>query len=408
MKKKNLTIKLSDIEKARNFLKTLIKPTPLLHNQWLSKYLGFECYLKLENMLPVGSFKLRGAAYKISQLSSVERKRGVICASAGNHAQGVAWASNKLGVKATIVMPLGASLVKIQNTRAFGAEVILHGNSYDDAFSEAIRLAKKNKKTYVHAFEDEDVVAGQGTVGLEILDQLPEVDAIIASIGGGGLLSGIAVAIKNLKPSVELYGCQAEGAPSMYQSFKQNKPITLEHIETFADGIAVRSAKPSMIKLLKPHLKSIVLANDEEIAQAMLTLLEKAKIVAEASAAISLVAAEKLKKKLKGKKVVIVICGGNVDVNVIGRVIDRGLIMSGRRIRVNVHIQDIPGALSRLTTVLASEGANILQAIHDRNELSTGLKETGVELTLETRGPEHSKKVLNALKSIVTRLDILH
>jgi threonine dehydratase len=405
---KQATVTLADIEQARQFLKTLIEPTPLLYNQWLSQILGFECYLKLENMLPIGSFKMRGAAYKISTLTPAEKKKGVICASAGNHAQGVAWAARHLHVDATIVMPEGASLVKVQNTRALGAKVVLQGATYDEAFAHASTIARRTGKVFVHAFEDSAVIAGQGTIGLEIMDQLPEVDAVIGSLGGGGLMAGTGTALKALKPKVKVYGCQAVGAPSIYKSFKTKRAVTLDHVDTFADGIAVRSAKPAMLKILKNVLDDIWLADDEAIASSMLMLMEKAKVVAEASAAISLSVAEQMKHKLKGKKVVIIICGGNVDVNVLGRVIDRGLIKAGRRIRLNVHISDRPGSLSALTGVIAAAGANVVQAIHDRGELSTGLNETGVELTLETRGPEHTKELLKKLRGAVTKLDMLH
>ncbi len=405
---KQATVSLADIEQARQFLKTIIEPTPLLYNQWLSQSLGFECYLKLENMLPIGSFKLRGAAYKISTLTSQQKRKGVICASAGNHAQGVAWGARHLGVDATIVMPEGASLVKVQSTKALGAKIIFHGNSYDEAFTEASAIARRTGKVFVHAFEDKSVMAGQGTIGLEIVDQLPEVDAVIGSIGGGGLMAGVGTALKALKPQIKIYGCQAAGAPAIYRALKSHKALTLDRVDTFADGIAVRSAKPAMLKILRGVLDGIYLADDEAIAESMLTLMEKAKTVAEASAAITLSIAQNIRSKLKGQKVVLIICGGNVDVNVLGRVIDRGLIKAGRRIRLNVHISDRPGSLSALTGVIAAAGANILQAIHDRGELSTGLNETGVELTLETRGPEHTKELLKKLRTVVTQLDMLH
>jgi threonine dehydratase len=408
MKSQIIKIDLAEIERANQFMRTIIDPTPLLKNTWLSKQLGFECYLKLESMLPVGSFKLRGAAYKISKLSPTQKKKGVICASAGNHAQGVAWASKMLGTTAVVVMPKSASLVKVQNTKALGAQVILHGTNYDEAYDEAKRISRVTGKAFVHAFEDSDVVAGQGTIGLELIEQLPEVDAVIASVGGGGLLAGLSTAIRAVKPGVKIYGCQAIGANAMYQSFTKGKAIALPAVNTFADGIAVRKASPSMYKILKKTIDGIYEADDEEIAESMLLLLEKAKIIAEASAAICLTVAEKIKSKLRGKNVVIVICGGNVDVNVIGRVIDRGLIKSGRRLRVNVWIRDIPGSLSQLTGIIAGSGANILQAIHDRNERSLGLKETAVELTLETRGHDHSKEILATLKKQVLRLDVLN
>ena len=403
---KNIT--LGDIEKARRFLSSILPPTPLLYNQWLSDSLGVELYLKLENMQPIGSFKIRGASYRISRLSKEQRRRGVICASAGNHAQGVAWGSRHLGVRATIVMPTGAPLVKVQNTKALGAKVLLEGRNYDDAYRAAKKLAHRTGQVYVHAFEDPDVIAGQGTVGLEILDQLPNVDCVIASLGGGGLMAGMATAIKAMRPHVKLIGCQASGAPSLAEAFKRGHAVKLSHVDTFADGIAVAESRPSMFKILKKYLDEVVVADDEAIAESILTLLEKGKVIAEASGAIPLAIVDRLRGRLKGQKVVLVISGGNLDVNVLGRVIDRGLIKAGRRVRVNVLISDTPGSLSRLTGLIAAEGANILQAIHDRNELATGLNKTGVELTLETKGPEHTRSLIMALKAEASQVEVLH
>lgn len=403
-----IAVTLADVEKARQFLREILEPTPLLRNQWLSDSLGFDCYLKLENMQPIGSFKIRGATYKISQLTKEQRRRGVICASAGNHAQGVAWGSRHLGVDAVIVMPVTAPLVKVLNTKALGARIILEGRNYDEAFAAAKRLARETGRVYVHAFADEAVIAGQGTIGLEILEQLPDVDAIVGSLGGGGMMAGVATAVKALRPGVKLIGCQATGADALFRSFKTGKSVLLDRVETIADGIAVAASHPAMVKLLRHGLDQVDEVDDEAISEAMLTLLEKAKIICEASGAITLSVAERLRKKLKGKKVVLIISGGNVDVNVLGRIIERGLIKAGRRVRVNVHISDAPGSLNKLTGLLAEEGANIIQAIHDRNELSTRLNETGVELTLETRGPEHTRALLQRLETAVTHIDVLH
>jgi threonine dehydratase len=403
-----LNVTLADIQNAKNELAKYLEPSPLLYNSWLSEQLGCQLYLKLENMQPIGSFKIRGATYKISRLTPAERKRGVIAASAGNHAQGVAWGSRKLGTSALIVMPKSAPLVKVQNTRSLGAEIVQEGENYQEAFQAAQLIAKKTGRVFVHAFEDEAVISGQGTVGLEILEQLPDPDFVVASIGGGGLMAGISTVIKALRPQTRLIGCQASGAPAMVRSLLEGKAITLENVDTFADGIAVSRASEAIRRILAPKLDEILEADDEAMATAVLTLMEKAKTVVEASGALPLAVLEQVRKKIRGKKVVVVISGGNIDVNVLGRIIDRGLIRAGRRVRVNVLMSDRTGSLARLTDLIARQGANILQAIHDRNELSTRIDQTEVALTLETRGPEHSKAVVDALRAHVVRLELVH
>ena len=404
MKKTELLVGLKEIQEARIVLAKYLPPSPLLQNAWLSETYGCELYFKMKNMQPIGSFKIRGATYKISCLNADERKRGVIAASAGNHAQGVAWGSKKLGVKATIVMPRSAPIVKIQNTRALGAEVILEGDNYDEAYTTAIRISAESGAVYVHAFEDEKVVAGQGGVGLEILEQLPDVDAIFSAIGGGGLMAGIALAVKELRPGVKLVGCQAAGSPSMIESIQQGRAVKLEKAETFADGIKVREASEAIRKILAPRMDYMLQADDETIAAAVLAMMEKVKVIAEGAGALPLAVLDQLKLELKGKKVVLVVGGGNIDVNVLSRIIDRGLIRAGRRLRVNVLISDLPGSLARLTALIAQQEANIIQAIHDRNEPSTKINQTEVELTLETKGHEHSHEVIVALQQHVLRL----
>ncbi len=405
---KSLELTLAEIQTAKMELAKYLEPTPLLPNTWLSELLGCELFLKLENMQPIGSFKIRGASYKISQLSASERKRGVIAASAGNHAQGVAWGSRKHGTSALIVMPKNAPLIKVQNTRTLGAEVVLEGDSLKEAFVAATRIARKSGRVLVHPFEDRHVIAGQGTVGLEILEQLPDPDFIVGSIGGGGLMSGIGLTVKALRPQTKLYGCQASGAASMVRSFAKGKAVELESVDTFADGIAVGRASEPMRKVLAARLDGILEADDEAIAAAVLMLLEKAKTITEGSGALPLAVLEKMRKQINGKKVVIIVSGGNIDVNVLSRIIDRGLIRAGRRLRVNVLMSDRPGSLARLTALIAQEGANIIQAIHDRSEPSTQIDQTEVALTLETRGPEHSAAVIAALQAHVVRLELAH
>ena len=395
----------ADIQTAQSELSRFLSPTPLLRSAWLSDALHCELYLKLETMSAIGSFKIRGASYKISRLSEAEKKAGVIAASAGNHAQGVAWGSRRYGVDAVIVMPKSAPLTKVLNTQALGAKVILEGDSYDEAFAAAQRIQNETGRTYIHAYLDTDVIAGQGTVGLEILSQLPETEWIISSMGGGGLLAGIAIVCKELSPSVRLIGGQAEGAASLVRSIETGKAVKSAKAETFADGIAIAEAKEPMRALLAPLLSEVHTVNDEAIASAVLTLLEKAKVVAEGAGALPLAIAEKIQAELKGKKVVLVIGGGNIDVNLLGRIIDRGLIRAGRRLRVNAVISDRPGSLNRLTQIIAREGGSILQVIHDRNEPGTTIDQTDVQMTLETRGPDHSRALIQAIKDQVIRLD---
>jgi threonine dehydratase len=401
-----LCVTLADIQTARRELGAYLSPSPLIANPWLSEALGCELYFKLENMHPIGSFKIRGATYRITQLTPEEKKRGVIAASAGNHAQGVAWGAKRVGVQATIVMPKGATLMKVQNTRALGAEVILEGDSYDQAYEAAQERAKKTGQVFVPAFDDPFVVAGQGTVGLEILEQLPDVDAVIASVGGGGLMAGLCLAMKPLRPEVELVACQASGAPSMLKSIVEGKAIALDRVDTFADGIAVARASERIRRILAPNLGAFLEADDEAIAAAVLTLLEKAKIVVEGSGAVPLAVLQQNFERFRGRKVVVVISGGNIDVNLLSRIIDRGLTLAGRRLRLNVMLSDRPGSLARLTDLIAKQGANVLQAIHDRNEPSVKIDQTEIFLTLETRGQEHSEALIRALIDAGVRLEV--
>ncbi|MBY0472369.1 threonine ammonia-lyase [bacterium] len=408
MKEKSFEVTLENIQDANKVLKTYLPASPLLRNSWLSDTFGCDLYLKLENMQPIGSFKIRGATYKISKLKPEERAKGVIAASAGNHAQGVAWGSKKLGTSALIVMPKSAPLMKIQNTKSLGAEVVLEGDRYDEAYAHAQELAKKTGRVFIHAFEDPEVIAGQGSIGLEILEQLPDVDVVVSAIGGGGLLAGTAIALKSLKPSVKTVGCQAAGADSMIRSIQQGKAITAERIDTFADGIAVAKASEVMRKILSEHVDLVVEESDEAIASSIVMLIEKAKIVAEGAGALPLAVLEKIRGEIRGKKVVVVVGGGNIDVNVLARIIDRGLIRAGRRLRINVLMSDRVGSLARLTSLIAQQGANIIQAIHDRSEPSTTIDLTEVALTLETRGPEHSQELIKALKEQVIRIELAH
>lgn len=403
-----MKVTLADVERARSVLTKFLEPTPLLFNRRLSDQLGCQIYLKLENMQPVGSFKIRGATYKISKLTPQQRRRGVITASAGNHAQGVAWGSSQFKIKSTIYMPVNAPITKVESTSALGAKIVLAGENYDEAYAAAKKEANKTGAVFVHPYADADVIAGQGTVGLELIDQLPDMDVVVGSMGGGGLMSGVGTVIKEFKPSVKIVGTQASGAKSLVESIRRHHVYSTGSADTFADGIKVIQPNKDVFNILKKVIDITATADDEATAAAVLTLMEKAKVVAEGAAAVSLAVVEQLKSKFKGKKVVILICGGNIDVNVLGRIIDSGLIRSGRRVRVNVVISDKPGSLSKLTELIAKEGANILQAIHDRGSAAAGINKTGVELTLETRGHDHSQHVINALRATVARIEVLH
>lgn len=388
---------LKDIQKAREVLRKILPETPLIRNEWLSRRYECDVYLKLEILQPVGSFKIRGATYRISQLTDDEKKKGVLAASAGNHAQGVAWGAREFGTSALIVMPETAPIMKIQNTKNLGAEVHLEGENYEGSYQAAQKIIAETGRTYVHAFHDPLVIAGQGTLGLEILDQLPDVDYVVASIGGGGLLSGMGIALKSLRPSVQLIGCQAKNASAMVKSLQHHQLQKSDFKGTFADGIAVGSANPDMFAILDGLVDRVFESDEDEIAMNVLRFMERAKLVVEGSGAIILGALDRYKDEMRGKKVVLVVCGGNIDVNVVSRIIERGLIRLGRRIHLKVQISDKPGSLSKLTALIGSLQANILQAIHDRTDTRMRLDETDVELLLETRGKDHSAEVIRAL-----------
>lgn len=403
---KQLKVTIDDILAARKSLEKLLKPTPLIFNEWLSERLKCEVHLKLETIQPIGSFKLRGATHKIASLSADEKKAGVIAASAGNHAQGVAWGAKKHGVKSLIVMPRNATLIKVQNTKALGAEILQEGDTYDEAYQAASRIAKETGRTFVHAYQDPYVIAGQGTVGLEILEQLPDADAVIASIGGGGLMGGIGIVMKAQKPSVVVVGAQSSGAPSMVESAKQGRAIKLDGVHTFADGIAVRAATEPMFHLLKENVDRFVEVGEEDIAGSVLELIEKAKVVSEGAGAVPLAALTQHAKDFKGKKVVLVVSGGNIDVNLLGRILERGLTKAGRRLRMNVLIPDTPGSLAKISSIIGEQGGSIIQAFHDRGDPFTKIDETEVVLTVETKGHDHSNRILEAVRAASVRVEI--
>ncbi|MFY7992334.1 MAG: threonine ammonia-lyase [Bacteriovoracaceae bacterium] len=397
-----MKIQLADFKKASKVLQKHIAPSPLIYNEWLSKQYNCEIYLKLENMLPIGSFKMRGATNKISAMTAAEKKQGVLAVSAGNHAQGVAWAAQKFGVKATIIMPEGSPLTKIKNTESLGAKVILHGQSIEDGFDYAKELMKKKKMTFVHPYNDPAVIAGQGSVGFELIEQIPDMDFVFSSIGGGGLVSGLGSVIKELKPKVKIYAGQAAGCSSMVESIKRKRVYQTGIASTFADGIRVKVVAEPIYNILKNVVDEVGAIEDEKIAWGVLQLLEKARVIAEGAGALPLALFDTFYKKnpnkFKNKKVVIVVCGGNIDVNLLERIIDKGMIESNRKVRLLIPIIDRPGSLNHITGIIKDTGANILQAIHDRESHTTGLTGTNVLFTLETKGGDHLELLLKELR----------
>jgi threonine dehydratase len=390
-------ITLGDIERARERLRDAIYMTPCPRSATLSARAGCELHLKLENLQMTGSFKERGAFNKLAELSDAQRAGGVIAASAGNHAQGLAFVAKRFGVRATIVMPLATPLIKVSATRAHGATVLLVGESYDDAAAEAERLAAERGLTLVPPFDDDAVIAGQGTLGLELLEQVPDVDAVVLPVGGGGLASGVATAIKSLRPDVAIYGAQTALVPAMHAALAHGAPLRVDAARTLADGIAVRVVSPRTFEIVSRTLERVVLLDEEEIAAAILTLLELEKTVAEGAGAVALAAVLQGELPIAGKRVVAVVSGGNIDVNLLSRVIDRGLVKSCRCMRLWVLIPDVPGSLAALLATTAKLKANVLQVHHDRLAARTEPGQTAVELVLETRGFEHVAEIEAAI-----------
>ena len=388
---------LEKIYKASEVLKEVAGKTDILAASKI--FCDNHIFLKTENIQSTGSFKVRGAYFKISELTEEEKKRGVIACSAGNHAQGVALAATKHGVKSLICLPEGAPISKIQATKGYGADVCLVKGVYDDAYQKALELKEQYGYTFVHPFDDEDVIAGQGTVALEILEDMPKVDAIVVPIGGGGLISGIAYTIKNLKSKIKVYGVQAEGAPSMYRSVKEGAPITLDEVNTIADGIAVKHPGTLTYELTKKYVDDIFTVSEDEIATAIVTLMERKKMVAEGAGAVSVAAAMFNKLPLKDKNVVCIVSGGNIDVNKLSRVITRGLINSGRRCSLTLRLMDKPGQFSEVARVLAEHGANVISAFHERASTDADINFCYIKLDLETRDFEHIETIKHALEA---------
>ena len=376
-------ITLDKIYHAAFVLKEVARRTDLIHAPNLVK--DTELYLKTENLQVTGSFKLRGAYYKISQLTDEQKKAGIIACSAGNHAQGVALAATRQGAKSVVYMPDSAPISKVEATKRLGAEVVLVDGAYDDAYAAALKAQQETGATFIHPFDDDEVIAGQGTIGLEILEQMRDVDAVIVPIGGGGLISGVAFAIKQLQPSVKVYGVQASNAPSMFESHRQGHQITLDTVHTFADGIAVKHPGDTTFSLVEQYVDDIVTVSEDEIAAAILATIEKQKLIAEGAGAVSVAAAMFHKLPIQGKKVVCLVSGGNIDVNILSRVITRGLVTSGRNANLVIALEDKPGQLVGVSKIISSCGANVISVRHERSDPNMAISSCFLRVGMETR-----------------------
>ncbi len=394
---------LEKIQHAAEVLKEAIFHTDVIHASALSD--EYELYLKTENLQKTGSFKLRGAYYKISQLSPEEKKRGVVACSAGNHAQGVALAATKNGIPSLICLPDGAPISKVEATKGYGAEVCLVQGVYDDAYQRALQIKEERGLTFIHPFDDEDVIAGQGTIGLEILQQLPDVDAIVVPIGGGGLISGVAFAVKAINPKVKVYGVQASGAPSMLNSLRDKKIQSLPSVSTIADGIAVKQPGENTFHYCSRFVDGVVAVSDDEIAAAILALMEKQKVVCEGAGATPVAALMTNKlPQLKGKKVVCVTSGGNIDVSILNRVVQRGLLMSGRQFTVNVELLDKPGQLVTVSQIIAACGGNVIGVHHEHAHAGSAVIGCFLRIDIETRNFAHIAQIRTELEKAGFRL----
>ena len=387
---------IDNVYRARNALKDVARKTDVIHALKLNP--ESDIYLKTENLQITGSFKVRGAYYKMTRLSQEEKARGVVACSAGNHAQGVALAAKENGIKAVICLPDGAPISKVEATKSYGAEVCLVKGVYDDAYKKALQLRDEQGYTFLHPFDDEDVIAGQGTIALEILEQLHDVEAVVVPIGGGGLISGIAYAIKTLAPNVKVYGVQAAGAPSMANSIADHQIEELASVSTIADGIAVKRPGTITYELVEKYVDEVVTVTDDEISAAILALMEQQKLVTEGAGAVAVAAAMFNKVPIKGKKTVCVLSGGNIDVTILSRVIKRGLLMSGRSCQLTVELLDKPGQLLGVSEIIARLGGNVTSVRHERANEGSDVNGCYLRITLETRNFEHIEAIRSALK----------
>ncbi len=392
------SVTLASIQTARARIGDAIYVSPCQLSNDLSELTGLPLHLKLENLQRTGSFKERGALNKLLTLSQAEREHGVITASAGNHAQGVAFHAAAQGIRCQIVMPLATPQIKVAATRGFGADVVLHGSSYDEACEEAQRRRLEEGRTFIHPFDDAEIINGQGTIGLELLEQVSDLEAVVIPIGGGGLISGVSCALKETNPRIRVIGVEPEKLPSMLRAREAGAPVTLNAEATVADGIAVRRAGDLTLPLVSRYVDEIVTVDDEEIASAILMLLEHEKTLAEGAGAAALAALLQSKTNLRQRHTVVLVSGGNIDVTLLAKIIERGLVKDGRLLRIRVHLQDRPGALLALTHILARERANIVETIHNRAYYGVSLGESVIDVTLETRGASHIAAISHALR----------
>lgn len=387
-------MKLQDFTTAREHLQKVLLPTHLIYSPIFSEESGNQIYIKPENLQKTGAFKIRGAYNKINKLTEEEKKRGVIASSAGNHAQGVAYAARELGIKAVIVMPKTTPLIKVQSTKKYGAEVVLYGDVYDDAYQKAKELEAQEGYVFVHPFDDIDVLEGQGTIALEILEEMPDAEVIVVPIGGGGLISGIAAAAKMIKPDIKIIGVEPSGAASATEALKKNKVVTLPEANTIADGTAVKRIGDLTFNCIKQYVDEVVTVDDYELTEAFLLLAEKHKIIAENSGILPLAALKKLSER--GKKVVPVVSGGNIDVLMISSMIGKGLISRDRIFNFAVSIPDRPGELAKITHIIADVGANIVKLAHNQFKNLSRFRDKEVLITVETNGTDHVQALIDA------------
>lgn len=386
---------LENVYQAAFALKNIIRNTELIHAPKINPEV--DLYIKPENLQVTGSFKVRGAAYKISRLTDEEKAKGVIACSAGNHAQGVALAAARNNISSVICLPDGAPISKVEATRAYGAQIELVNGVYDDAYNRALELKEERGLTFIHPFDDEAVIAGQGTIALEILNENPDVEAIVVPIGGGGLISGVAYTVKALRPDIKVYGVQASGAPSMLNSVEQGKILTLGGVKTIADGIAVKQPGEHTFEICSKYVDEIVTVTDDETATAILTMMEQQKLVAEGAGAVSVAAVMFDKVPVKGKKTVCIVSGGNIDVSILSRVIDRGLLKSGRLCKLSIELTDKPGQLRDMSSVIAQHGANVVSVNYEHAGKGSDVNNCIIRIELETKNSQHIKEVRDGL-----------
>ena len=387
---------LEKIKEARENIKDVVTKTPLLYSNVFSKTSNNDVYMKCENLQLTGAYKIRGALNKIISLTEEEKAKGVICSSAGNHAQGVAYAASLMGVKSSIVMPETTPYLKVESTKNYGGNIVLHGKCYDDAFIKAKTIEEEEGKVFIHPFNDMDVIYGQGTIALEIFEDINDLDYILVPIGGGGLISGISLAAKALNPNIKIVGVQAEGAPSMALSIQKDKICTLDSVNTIADGISVKTPGNNTFEIVREYVDEIITVSESDIVDSFLLLVEKHKLVAEASGVVTLAALKKL--KAKNKKVCCILSGGNIDMLTISTLINNGLVSKGRLFCFSVELKNVPGELLKISEVLAKENANVVKLEHNQFKAINRIHNVLLEVTVETNGHEHIEKIINSFE----------